>query len=248
MAKNKIKADPNNFRIHNNHNRQLINKSLVECGAGRSILIDKENCVIAGNGVLEQSEKLGIPVRIIETDGTELIAIKRTDLKTKDEKRKLLALVDNHTSDTSAFDYDLISGAFGADIIKDWGIDIDFHDVEQEKDIYTQKIQSPIYEPKGEQPTIDLLTDTIKTNELAKRIQESEIPSEVKEFLMMAAQRHTKFNYSAIADYYAHSSDEIKSLMEDSALVIIDINKAIECGFVVLTERIASLYTEDHGE
>ena len=53
----------------------------------------------------EQALELGLKVRVVESDGNELIAIRRTDLSTEDEKRKLLALADNHTSDTSMFDF-----------------------------------------------------------------------------------------------------------------------------------------------
>lgn len=245
---NKIKLDPNNYRKHGETNKRLINKSLAECGAGRSILVDNNDIVIAGNGVYEQSKALNIPIRIIETDGTELIAIKRTDLSTTDEKRKLLALVDNHTSDTSEFDYDLIAEGFSTEVLNDWDIDIFTDNEALEGDIYTQKIQSPIYEPSNEKPDITMLIDTTKTDELIKRIKETKIPTELKEFLKMAAQRHTIFNYSLIADYYAHSDNDIKKLMQDSALVIIDFNKAIECGFIKLTERIVSAYMKDHGE
>ena len=245
---NDIKLDQNNYRKHGDKNKRLIKKSLSECGAGRSILLDGDDVLIAGNGVYEQSRELGIRVRVIETDGTELIAIKRTDLKTTDEKRKILALADNHTSDTSEFDYDLLSEVFNAEVLSDWEIETLADTEEPEGDIYTQKIQSPIYEPSNEKPHLSTLIDTNKTEELIKRIEEAEIPIEVKEFLEMAARRHTVFNYSLIADYYAHSGEDIQGLMQDSALVIIDFNKAIEGGFIKLTERIASLYTKDHGE
>lgn len=52
-----IKFDKNNYRIHGAENKSLIKKSLEDCGAGRSILIDNENEIIAGNGVYEQAKK-----------------------------------------------------------------------------------------------------------------------------------------------------------------------------------------------
>ena len=114
-----IKLDPRNYRIHGEENKRLIRKSLTECGAGRSILVDKNDIVIAGNGVYEQAQELGLKVRVIESDGTELIAIKRTDLSTKDEKRKLLALADNRASDSSQFNFADIEGFFeGADKVE----------------------------------------------------------------------------------------------------------------------------------
>ncbi len=126
MKTTEFKLDTNNYRLHNDKNKRFINKSLAECGAGRSILVDSDDCLIAGNGVYEQAQKLGIPIRVIETDGTELVVVKRTDLSADDDKRKLLALVDNHTSDTSDFDYGLIADDFSAGVIADWEIDISF--------------------------------------------------------------------------------------------------------------------------
>lgn len=104
MPKQKITADPENVRIHDQHNQNAIGQSLRDLGAGRSILIDAENVIIGGNGVYEQAQELGIPVKIIESDGSELIAVKRTDLKSSDAKRKALAIADNRTSDLSFFD------------------------------------------------------------------------------------------------------------------------------------------------
>jgi len=109
MAK-KIKVDPENVRVHDERNQNAIGQSLRDLGAGRSILIDSENVIIGGNGVYEQARDLGLPVRIIESDGSELIAVKRTDLKSADAKRKALAIADNRTSDLSFFDDDKLRG------------------------------------------------------------------------------------------------------------------------------------------
>ena len=96
--------DPRNARVHDKKNENAIAQSLRKNGAGRSIVIDSENVIIGGNGVFDEAQKLGLPVRIIESDGSELIAIRRTDLKTSDAKRKALAIADNRCSDLSYFD------------------------------------------------------------------------------------------------------------------------------------------------
>lgn len=119
----KIKYDKNNYRIHSAENKALIKKSLEDCGTGRSILIDNENEIIAGNGVYEQAQKLGLPVKIVETNGKELIAIKRTDLKTEDSKRKQLAVMDNTTSDSSEFDIEKLEADFSTGELSDFGIE-----------------------------------------------------------------------------------------------------------------------------
>lgn len=104
MKANVIRLDPQNARVHDQQNKTAIRQSLSELGAGRSVLVDKDNVLIAGNGVYEQAQELGIPLRIIESDGRELVIIKRTDLGTTDEKRKALAIADNRTSELSFFD------------------------------------------------------------------------------------------------------------------------------------------------
>lgn len=124
-----LKFDPKNYRIHGDKNKRLIQKSLVDCGAGRSILIDKEDCIIAGNGVYEQAQELGLKVRVIESDGSELIAIKRTDLNTEDARRKALALADNYTSDTSIFDVEAVMKDFTEEDLDLWEFSIDTGDI-----------------------------------------------------------------------------------------------------------------------
>lgn len=116
-----IKQDKNNARIHGEKNKNLIRKSIQELGAGRSIVIDNEDFVIAGNGVFEQAEKLGLKTKIIESDGSELIVIKRTDLNYDDEKRRLLAIADNATADTSEWNFEILTAAE----IEEWEIDFE---------------------------------------------------------------------------------------------------------------------------
>jgi hypothetical protein len=120
-----IKFDSKNYRIHGDKNLRLIEKSLVDCGAGRSILLDDDDCIIAGNGVYRKAQELGIPVRIIESDGKELIAVKRTDLATGDGRRKALALADNYTSDTSVFDTDLVLADFSSEELDAWEFNVE---------------------------------------------------------------------------------------------------------------------------
>jgi hypothetical protein len=79
--------------------------------------------IVAGNGVYEEAASQGLKVRIIESDGTEMIAIERTDLATNDGRRMLLAIADNKTSDTSVFDFELLSEDFGLDVLEGHGFE-----------------------------------------------------------------------------------------------------------------------------
>lgn len=129
-----LKQDKRNYRIHNDRNLDLIKKSVNEVGLGRSIVIDSENEIVCGNGLVSQLDT-DTKIKVIETDGSELVVVKRTDLKTDDDKRKKLAIMDNSTSDSSEFDLELLSVDYDAPDLQDMGIDISDIDVEEEKEI-----------------------------------------------------------------------------------------------------------------
>lgn len=141
-----ITFDKKNYRKHSEQNKKRIRKSLADCGAGRSVLVDKEGCLIAGNGVYEQAEKMGIKTRVIETDGTELVVVKRTDLATDDQRRKLLALADNATSDHVEWDFENIDGEFDIDTLADFGIDcnVDIKEKEEAKEDDFDEEKDPV--------------------------------------------------------------------------------------------------------
>ena len=111
-------------------------------------------------------------------------------------------------------------------------------------DTYTKGVGSPAYEPRNECPNLLELLDNTKSNQLINEINNSNITSEEKKFLIKAASRHNVFYYSKIADYYAHASIEAQDLMEKSALVIVDFEKAIELGYLELSEQVTQQYLE----
>ena len=119
---------------------------------------------------------------------------------------------------------------------------------EEENTKYTKAIGSPVYEPKNKRPHIFELVDKHKTHRLIRNIENSNLDYDEKNFLLDAARRHNVFNYEKIADYYAHASKEMQELMEESALVIIDFQKAIELGYIRLSTEIRKQYLEEYGE
>ena len=110
-----------------------------------------------------------------------------------------------------------------------------------EKEVYTTVVNIPQYSPKNNKPALEELCDYSKYSKLKFDIDKSNVSEEEKKFLKMAASRHIVFNYSKIADYYAHASSEMQKLMEQSALVIIDIDDAIANGYVKLSKDIQEL-------
>lgn len=240
-----IKLDPHNYRKHNEKNKELIKRSLKECGFGRSILIDSEGVIIAGNGVFSQVPK-DTKMQVIQTYGDELIAIQRMDLKTQDRARKELAKNDNLTSDTSENDLDELLVDFTREELKEWGVDVGDVD-EATKNPYTEKINIPQYDVVGEKPTVKELYNDEKCNALAEEIENSKLSEDEKKFLLKAATRHIVFNYRNIAEFYAGASKECQELMERSALVIIDYDDAIKNGYTELNEGLNEVLA-DEGE
>jgi hypothetical protein len=118
----------------------------------------------------------------------------------------------------------------------------------EEDQKYSSKIEAPIYEPKNVKPHILELCNKEKTRRLIREIELSELPADEKAFLIDAAYRHSVFNYEKIADYYSHASKEMQHLMERSALVIIDFEKAIEYGYVNLCNELRVQYLDEYGE
>ena len=127
-----LKQDERNYRKHNKKNLDLIKKSVSEVGLGRSVVIDNENEIVCGNGLVSTLDK-NTPIKVIETDGSELVVVKRTDLKTNDEKRKQLAIMDNSTSDSSEFDLDSLQADFDVEQLQDWGLDVEFESLEEQE-------------------------------------------------------------------------------------------------------------------
>ena len=117
-----LKQDEHNYRKHSDTNKARIKKSIDEAGLGRSVVIDADGVLVAGNGVQQVIDQ-DTPVRVVETDGTELVVVKRTDLHTDDPRRKTLALADNATSDDVEWDFEAIEAdGWTADEAGDWGV------------------------------------------------------------------------------------------------------------------------------
>jgi len=96
-------ADPANRRVHSGRNLAMVQAALKEVGAARSIVIDEGNVILAGNGVTEAATAAGMTkLRIIDTEGDEVIAVRRRGL-TEDQKRAL-ALYDNRTAELATWD------------------------------------------------------------------------------------------------------------------------------------------------
>lgn len=116
----KLIPDDKNFNKGTEFGKGLLDKSFSKFGAGRSILIDKNNRIIAGNKATESfGESGGEKVIVVETTGDTLVAVKRTDIDLDSKEGRELALADNATQKADlAWD----AGALD-EVAGEWGID-----------------------------------------------------------------------------------------------------------------------------
>jgi hypothetical protein len=113
---------------------------------------------------------------------------------------------------------------------------------------YSSKTDIPPYEITGPKPELASIYDDAKTIKLIKEIDASNLTEDEKHLLRAAAYRHVVFNFQSIAEYYAHSNAQVQKLMEDSAMVIVDIGKAIQEGWAKLSNELDSAYEQDYPE
>ena len=160
----KVKAkdlihDDKNFNKGSEAGAELIKKSFSKFGAGRSILLDKNNRIIAGNKSVEFS---GIDdVQIVESDGTKLIAVKRTDIDLDTPLGREMALADNASAKANiVFDAELIEAEVGVAVAEEWGV--------AQKEI-EPSFDDLIGEEKNKPPTLKI------TFESPEQLQKAEI-------------------------------------------------------------------------
>lgn len=101
-------ADPQNRRVHSERNLAMVQAALEDVGAARSIVIDEDNVILAGNGVAVAAASAGMTkVRIIDTDGDEVIAVRRRGLT--DDKKRALAIYDNRTAELATWNVEQLA-------------------------------------------------------------------------------------------------------------------------------------------
>lgn len=118
--------DDKNFNKGTDYGNGLIEKSLSKFGAGRSILIDRNNRIIAGNKTIENAEAIGLEdIIIVETTGDKIVAVKRTDLDLDTPEARELALADNQTAMANIdWDFEVLTEEVSPETLEDWGIEV----------------------------------------------------------------------------------------------------------------------------
>ena len=126
-----LAQDRHNFNRGNEQGQELMERSFKELGAGRSILLDRNGNIIAGNKSQKAAIAAGIKrVRVVETTGDELVAVKRTDVDIDSAEGRKMAYLDNLTTQVNLTWDQTELEAVQADVegfdIADFGIDLGF--------------------------------------------------------------------------------------------------------------------------
>lgn len=128
-----LKPDPRNARRHSRDNVELLSTSLQEVGAARSIVIDEDNVILAGNATVEAARSAGLTnLKVIEVDGQTVVAVRRRGLSPAQKRR--LALFDNRTAELAAWD---------ADVLRALSVDTDLTDLWHDDDLAALLGQAP---------------------------------------------------------------------------------------------------------
>jgi len=239
----KLKPHPKNPRIHPKSALEKLKRSIQEFGWTNPVLVSEDGFILAGHARVKAAKELGIkevPVIFLPLTG---------------EKAEAYMIADNKLQELTEWDTKSLEKIMKE--LKEADIDLEitgFSDKEIKKMLgeiesrYTRKIQTPIYEPVGRDVILDDLVNSDKYEELIKEIEVLKVSNEEKKFLKFAATRFLEFNFSNIAEYYAGKANkEMQEIMEKLALVIIDFDKAIEFGFVELSERLEDILKDTLG-
>jgi hypothetical protein len=239
-------ANPRNYRIHPQEQQEIVGDSLDTMGWIKPIIaVEGSDLVLDGHlriALAMRAHEPAVPVQYVKLDESELaqalLILDTTVEMAGIDKALMTALINDVTPQTDVMNdflsslmasYDL-DGAASADSAQD-ALD----------NQYSRVVTSPVYEITGECPEVNELVDQQRARDLIWNIEASSAPDEVKAFLRFAAYRHLKFDYAKVAEFYAHADADVQELMEQSALVIIDVDQAIELGFAKLAEELRQL-------
>ena len=236
MKINELKPNESNPRIIKDSKFKKLVKSIKdfpEMLELRPIVIDEDKVILGGN----------MRYRACIQAGLKDVPVKVAKGLTEEQKQEFI-VKDN--VGFGEWEWDILANEWDSQELEGWGLDVWQNEDDINNDLLSKNIKAPTYKVTEKKPKITELLDTTRPDNLIEKImhyqrENNNITEEEVNFLTNAALRHTVFNYSKIADYYAHSNKDIQNFMEESALVLIDFDKAIENGFVELTEKLKEL-------
>jgi len=94
-----LTPDDQNANIGTVRGLAMLEDSLSSYGAGRGVFVDNDGRIIGGNKTVQAAADAGIPIQVIQTDGTQLIVVQRTDLSIDSPAGRSLAIADNRVAE-----------------------------------------------------------------------------------------------------------------------------------------------------
>lgn len=169
--------DNKNFNKGTEYGDRLMDESLRKFGLARSIVIDKNNRIIAGNKTAEKAADIGFTdVLVVEVDGNQLVAVKRKDIDLDSAKGRELALADNATSQANlAWDESMIeevSQQWGFEP-QEWGVDVSVQEEpEQEEPSGKKEISTRLIVECGDVTKLSLLFSELQDRGFSVELKE----------------------------------------------------------------------------
>ena len=169
--------DNKNFNKGTEYGDRLMDESLRKFGLARSIVIDKNNRIIAGNKTAEKAADIGFTdVLVVEVDGNQLVAVKRKDIDLDSAKGRELALADNATSKAYlAWDESMIeevSQQWGFEP-QEWGVDVSMQEEpEQEEPSGKKEISTRLIVECGDVTKLSLLFSELQDRGFSVELKE----------------------------------------------------------------------------
>lgn len=254
---------PQNYRRHPQEQLDHLALSLQTNGFYRPVVTAHDLTILAGHGIVQAARLVGIdPVPVHRTryrlDDPEALKILVGDNESPRLARNddaalaelLVQIRDESEAGLEGTGWDEEALAVLSEAIRSGspgsGTPADEQAASDRE--YARTIQSPIYQVTGDMPAVADLVDTRKRDTLVVEIVGSRLEPEVEAFLIEAASRHLKFDYALVAEFYAHAEPQVQALMEQSALVIIDAEQAIELGYAKLVGDLLEIAGEAEGD
>ena len=114
----KLVPDDKNANTGTPRGQAALEHSLRTFGAGRSVLVDKDDRIIAGNKTVETAGSIGMmDAVVVETNGDQIVVVKRTDVSLDSPQGRGLAIADNRAGELNL--------EWNQDVLAELGDDID---------------------------------------------------------------------------------------------------------------------------
>lgn len=240
---------PNNYNEHGDQQLELLGKIITEQGWRNPVVVSKRsNYVIRGHGRIDAARRIGLTEVPVDYQDYDSDVQEKLDLVADNQIAKLAdpnhAVLSELLLELDANNVDMDLSGFDHNALVDYMLPVMPTDAESP---YSNKTVAPIYEAKeAEAPPVNQMFDDIKVNHLLDKISKTELEPEIREFLTLASYRHAKFDFGKIAEFYCHADPSVQQLMQDSALVIIDFDKAIEENYVTLRSELIEQYSDEN--